>query len=110
MTFWCFNCNTAVREDDLECKEGYTSIDGRTYRNTYEDEYFCPYCGSEFYTMEEAKECPICGEEMSPDRTICDECEEELTDRITSSIKDMVEAGDDEAFEAIRLWAMQKGI
>ena len=78
MTYWCFNCNTAVRDDEMECKEGHTQIDGRTYRNPYEDEYFCPNCGEEFYAMEEAKECPICGEYMNPDREICEECETEL--------------------------------
>ena len=78
MTFWCFNCNRAVDEDDLDCKEGYTSIDGHSYRNTYEDEYSCPYCGADFYVMEEAKTCPICGEEMNPDRHICEECEDKL--------------------------------
>lgn len=110
--YWCFNCNTAVSEDEIDCKEGYTSIDGHSYRNTYEDEYFCPNCGEEFNELEEAKECPICGEYMNPDRFICEDCEEEMRVYIEQMIdgfafdKDMTK---EEAIEIFNLYLEQTG-
>lgn len=75
---WCENCNTAVDEMNIDWKEGYETIDGRTYRNPYEDLAFCPYCGEEFIHMEEPGRCEICLDDCDPNEKICESCKADL--------------------------------
>lgn len=110
MTYWCENCHSLVDEDDVLYEEGSTVIDGRRYRNPYEDWARCPHCGEEIST--EAIDCPICGNPMAPDRYICEDCEDDISVYVDMGLDGYAfdkDISKEDAKECFELWLEQKG-
>ncbi len=111
MKYWCDSCETAVDDDDVKVVKDYQPVDGTFYHNPYGDSIYCPNCGEEL-GGEEAGLCAICGEWISPDKTICQECEDELTTYIEMMIDGYAfdkDVSKDEAKAHFEYWLEQKG-
>ena len=56
----CRDCDRIFDEDEMDVRRHYDNVDGNCARSGYEEECFCPSCGSDDF--EKACECAECGE------------------------------------------------